>query len=228
MRKRHGTDPGSALPSQQVQEDSMASRRVHAYIGLGANVGDAAGTLAGAVRALAAMPGARLKAVSPLYRTRPVGVSDQPNFLNGVVGLEVSPGPDPETGALALLIALKQIERAFGRRQRERWGPRELDLDLLLFGPHRIKAERPAAGLSDDADRDTTQWLEVPHPAAAERLFVLAPLADLAPGLVPPGWPEAVSTARLRQERHEGPAAVLLVGEWDPHARSWTLTGGGS
>ena len=84
--------------------------------------------------ALAALPGARLRGVSNLYRTKPVGVEDQPDFLNAVVALDVPAGPDPATGATALLVALKDLERAFGRERRGRWGPRELDLDLLVFG----------------------------------------------------------------------------------------------
>jgi 2-amino-4-hydroxy-6-hydroxymethyldihydropteridine diphosphokinase len=173
------------------------TKRVRAYVGLGANVGDPRATLANAVRALAALPGVRLRGVSRLYRTRPVGVSDQPDFLNGAVALDVPAGPDPETGALALLAALKGLEAAFGRRQRGRWGPREIDLDLLVFGRHTLRAERPDG-----------RWLEVPHPLAQRRLFVLAPLSDLAPGLRPPGWGESVASARRRQEEVEGADAV--------------------
>ena len=176
-------------------------KRVRAYVGLGANVGEPRVALANAVRALAALPGVRLRGVSPLYETKPVGVTDQPDFLNAVVALDVPAGPDPETGALALLAALKSLEQAIGRVARQRWGPREVDLDLLVFGRHRIDARRP-----DD------RWLKVPHPEAQQRLFVLAPLADLAPGLVPPGWGESVATARRRQEGAEGSDAVRRVG----------------
>ena len=187
--------------------------RVRAYVGLGANVGEAATTLAAGVRALAALPGARLRGVSRLYATRPVGVVDQPDFRNAVVALDVPAGPDPASGALALLVALKRLERAFGRHERERWGPRELDLDLLVFGRARLEIERPPEGLPlslGKADR----LLIVPHREAAERLFVLAPLGDLVPGLVPPGWGETVASARARREEIEGPAAVRPVGRW--------------
>ncbi len=195
-------------------------RRVRAYIGLGANVGEAEATLARAVRTLASLPGVRLRAVSRLYLTKPVGVVDQPDFHNAVVALDVPQGPDPETGALALLIALKAMERAFGRHAGQRWGPRELDLDLLLFGRHRIRAERPiAARSSDPAERSEEHPLEVPHPAARKRLFVLAPLADLAPGLVPPSWGETVRSAHRRRERIEGPDAVRPIARWD--GRRW-------
>jgi 2-amino-4-hydroxy-6-hydroxymethyldihydropteridine diphosphokinase len=202
----------------------LAERRVRAYIGLGANVGDPERTLAEAVRALAALPGARLRGVSRLYATAPVGVTDQPEFRNAVAALDLPSGDDPETGALDVLTALKELERVFGRRRRRRWGPRELDLDLLVFGRHRIALERPPGARSMDADTDpikAAQLLRVPHPAAAERLFVLAPLADLAPRLVPPGWTETVDSARRRQETVEGRDAVRPVGDWDPGAGRW-------
>jgi 2-amino-4-hydroxy-6-hydroxymethyldihydropteridine diphosphokinase len=201
--------------------------RIRAYVGLGANLGDATATLAAGVHALAALPGVRLAGVSRLYATAPVGVLDQPEFRNAVVALDVPAGPEPETGALALLVALKGLERAFGRRERGRWGPRELDLDLLVFGRHALRAERPAAALSDDPTKPAVQWLEVPHAGARERLFVLAPLADLAPGLRPPGWGETVATARSRAEAVEGPAAVRPVAAWDTTTRAWRTTPAG-
>jgi 2-amino-4-hydroxy-6-hydroxymethyldihydropteridine diphosphokinase len=200
------------------------ARRVRAYIGLGANVGDARRTLGSAVAALAALPGARLRGVSRLYRTRPVGVTDQPDFLNAVAALDVPAGPDPATGATALLVALKHLERSFGRQRRGRWGPRELDLDLLLFGRNRIAIERPPAGAPLSASIDpgaAARLLEVPHPSMAERLFVLAPLADLAPRLVPPGWAETVETARRRQAEAEGRGAAEPVGTWSVDESAW-------
>jgi 2-amino-4-hydroxy-6-hydroxymethyldihydropteridine diphosphokinase len=188
-------------------------RRVRAYVGLGANVGDPEATLAAAVQALARLPAARLRGVSRLYLTRPVGVEDQPHFWNAVVALDVSAGPDPAAGAVGLLVALKGLERALGRRDRGRWGPRELDLDLLVFGRARLSLGRPPEGLSLDRGK-ADRLLEVPHRDAAERLFVLAPLSDLAPGLVPPGWSETVGAARRRREGMEGPDAVRPVARW--------------
>lgn len=187
---------------------------VRAYIGLGANVGRPADTLAAAVGALAALPGVRLRAVSRLYATDPVGVLDQPEFRNAVVALDVPAGPTPEDGAVALLVALKGLERAFGRQARERWGPREVDLDLLVFGRHRVETARPPEGRSDDPAKAALP-LTVPHAEAHRRLFVLAPLADLAPGLVPPGWGETVATARARQFTIEGPDAARPIARWD-------------
>jgi 2-amino-4-hydroxy-6-hydroxymethyldihydropteridine diphosphokinase len=201
---------------------------VRAYIGLGANVGDARRTLAAAVHALAAMPGVSLAGVSRLYVTRPVEVTDQPDFHNAAVALDVPAGPgsppDVEAGAVALLVALKSIERAFGRKERFRYGPRELDLDLLLFGDARVAVERPPEGRSDDPAK-AAKLLEVPHPEATRRLFVLAPLADLAPKLVVPGWPESVAEARARQESIEGPDAVRPVGRWDARRGVWAGRG---
>jgi 2-amino-4-hydroxy-6-hydroxymethyldihydropteridine diphosphokinase len=171
------------------------------------------------------MPNVRLRGVSRLYATEPVGVVEQPEFRNAVVALDVPRGPNPATGALALLIALKQIERAFGRQDRERWGPRELDLDLLVFGRHEIAVERPPDARSADPAKSTD--LIVPHRLAGERLFVLAPLADLAPRLVPPGWHETVESARRRRVAIEGADAVRPIAAWDVERRSWAPLAGG-
>jgi 2-amino-4-hydroxy-6-hydroxymethyldihydropteridine diphosphokinase len=193
----------------------MARRRgsVRTYVGLGANLGDVAATLETAIHVLAALPGVRLRGISRLYATTPVGVADQPEFRNAVAALDVPTGPDPEAGALALLIALKGIERAFGRRPRRRWGPREVDLDLLVYGRHAIRTGRPPAGRSEDPAKAELPLI-VPHPEARHRLFVLAPLSDLVPGLVPPGWRETVGTAAGRQRAMEGPNAVRAIAAW--------------
>lgn len=191
--------------------------RTRAYVGLGANVGDAAGTIAAAIHALDALPDSRLVAVSRLYATAPVGVVDQPEFRNAVAALDVPSGRDPATGALALLVALKALEHAFGRTPRARWGPREIDLDLLVFGRHRIEVPRPAAARSDDPAKAGLP-LVVPHAEAQRRLFVLAPLEDLAAGLVPPGWGETVATAAARRRLVEGEDAVRAIARWDGHA----------
>ena len=224
------------------------AHRVRAYIGLGSNVGKPAVTLARAVAALGALPGARLRAVSPLYVTAPVGVLDQPDFLNAVVALDVSAGADPEMGALALLRQLKELEVRLGRTPGRRWGPRVLDLDLLLFGRARILVERspnlasqavppggndapdPVGAVAEDrrtSGRDSglppqAKLLQVPHRDVGDRLFVLAPLADLAPRLVPPGWRETVMTARRRREQLEGPTAARSVGTWTGPTKGWT------
>jgi 2-amino-4-hydroxy-6-hydroxymethyldihydropteridine diphosphokinase len=197
--------------------------RVRVYIGLGANIGDARATLTAAVHALAALPGAEVIGVSRLYVTAPVGLMDQADFHNAVVALDVPAGPGANTGPIALLLALKSIERAFGRQDRVRNGPRELDLDLLIFGDEQMSVERPEAGRSPDPAK-ATRLLVVPHPEAHSRLFVLAPLADVAPALVPPGWPESVAQARARRESAEGASAVRAVAAWNGGSGSWNST----
>ena len=162
-----------------------ARRIVRAYIGLGSNVGDPARTLASAVEAIADLPGLWVAGVSRLYATAPWGVTDQPEFRNAAVAVDIRyDDRDPADAALGILGRLKTIERAAGRRRRRRWGPRELDLDLLVFGRHRIDVERSREARSVDAEADpakAAKRLEVPHRYLGERLFVLAPLADLAP-----------------------------------------------
>jgi 2-amino-4-hydroxy-6-hydroxymethyldihydropteridine diphosphokinase len=131
-----------------------------AYVGLGANLGDREGTIRAAV---AALPG--VVAVSSLRETDPVGKTDQPRFLNGVAAL------DTELSARELLDTLLTVERKLGRERRERWGPRTIDLDLLLYGDETV--DEPG--------------LTVPHPRLHERRFVLEPLAELDPELFVPG-----------------------------------------
>jgi 2-amino-4-hydroxy-6-hydroxymethyldihydropteridine diphosphokinase len=137
-----------------------------AFAGLGANLGDREQTLHAAAAALAAEDGIEVLAVSALRETEPVGVGEQPRFLNGAIAL------DTTLSARELLDRLLTVEQRFGRvRVPGEHGPRTLDLDLLLYGNERI--EEPG--------------LTVPHPRLHERRFVLEPLAELAPGLVVPG-----------------------------------------
>jgi 2-amino-4-hydroxy-6-hydroxymethyldihydropteridine diphosphokinase len=197
---------------------------VRAYVGLGANLGDAAATLADAVHALAAVAGLRVRGVSRLYATTPVGVIDQPDFRNAAVALDVgiARGVSPEAASASLLVVLKELERGFGRHQRQRWGPRELDLDLLVFGRHVVSVERPEAGRSANPTK-AAMPLTVPHVEARRRLFVLAPLEDLAPRLVPPGWGESVATAAARQRGLEGDDAARAIATWD--GEGWQALG---
>jgi len=137
-----------------------------AYVGLGANLGDRERTLRAAVDALDCEPGVEVVAVSTLRETEPVGVGEQPPYLNGVAALETT------LAARELLELLLAVEQRFGRvRVPGEHGPRTLDLDLLLYGD----------GLIEE------RGLTVPHPRLHERRFVLEPLAELAPGLVVPG-----------------------------------------
>jgi len=135
------------------------SAPVHAWVGLGGNVGDAIATVRAAIEALARLPDTRLLRASRLYRTPAWGVSEQADFINAVALLETS------LGARALLERMLGIERSFGRERRERWGPRILDLDLLLHG----------ADVIDDPG------LRVPHPHLHERAFALLPLLEVSP-----------------------------------------------
>ena len=137
-----------------------------AWIGLGANLGHPRQTLEQALLALKGLPESRIRAVSPAYWTAPWGLPDQPDFLNAVACLQTAQAP------LALLHDLLAIESGLGRaREGLRWGPRTLDLDLLLFGNERIHERE----------------LILPHPRLHERAFVLVPLVDLAPQLAIPG-----------------------------------------
>ena len=146
----------------------MSSVVERAFVALGSNLGDRRAQLAGALRALRATPSVRVVAVSDWIETEPVGgPPGQDRYLNGVVELETSLAPG------ALLLRLLEIERAAGRVRIEgqRDGPRTLDLDLLLFGDRRV--DEPG--------------LLVPHPRLEERVFVLQPLAQIAPERELPG-----------------------------------------
>ena len=137
-----------------------------AYVGLGANLGDRAATLTRAIDLLADRPGIDVVGVSSFRETDPVGYLDQPRFLNAAVAVETSLAP------AALLATLLEVERELGRvREGPRYGPRTVDLDLLLM---------------DDLVLDEP-GLEIPHPRLHERVFALEPLAELDPELVVPG-----------------------------------------
>lgn len=201
---------------------------VRAYIGLGANLGDAAATMAAGVAALEALPGVHVEAISKLYATAPWGFTDQPEFRNAAVAVDVvRRSGEVEADALALLASLKEIERSGGRQARARWGPRELDLDLLIYGRHRIDVDRSMGGRSIDADVDpekAAKRLEVPHRHLRERLFVLEPLADLAPRLIPVGWNETIETRRRAVAADEPPGSVRVVGTWDAASGRWVAS----
>ena len=136
---------------------------IDAYVGLGANVGDRMGNLRAALGRLHREPGFRVAGVSRVWDTAPVG-PPQPRYLNAAVRLSTLLSPR------STLRRLLEIEERLGRVRREHWGPREIDLDLLLFGERVVKEP----------------GLEVPHPRLHERIFVLAPLAEVAPFVVHP------------------------------------------
>lgn len=138
-----------------------------AWIGLGANLGDASHTVRAAIAALGELPGTRLTLASRLYATPAWGNEDQPPFVNAVASV------DTDLSAVALLQAMLALEQRFGRVRDPavHWGPRALDLDLLLFGEQVLDLPE----------------LKVPHPYLHERAFVLVPLAEIAADLAIPG-----------------------------------------
>lgn len=148
-----------------------------AFVALGANLADPVAQVRAALEALTRLPESRLLGTSSLYRTAPIGIHGQPDFINAVAALETSLAPQ------ALLATLFTIEAQFGRRRDYRHAPRTLDLDLLLYG---------------DETLDTPE-LQLPHPRMHLRAFVLAPLLEIAPECVIPGrgraaaWLPAVS-----------------------------------
>jgi 2-amino-4-hydroxy-6-hydroxymethyldihydropteridine diphosphokinase len=159
-----------------------ASAAATAYVGLGANLGDARGTVRQALEALSALPGTTAFGASPLYASESIG-AEGPDYINAVARLETSLEP------LALLAELQRIEATHGRERSYRNAPRTLDLDLLLYADQRI----------------ALPTLTVPHPRMHERAFVLMPLCDLDPQVVVPGRGDArtllaaVHGQRIRQ-----------------------------
>lgn len=138
----------------------MGTQRV--FLSLGSNVGDRAAQLSAGACALTTL--GQIISVSPVYETAPVGELNQPAFLNATVEIETALAP------LGLLNAVKSIENALGRTPRSHWGPREIDIDLVLWGDTVL----------------TSESLTLPHPEFRNRRFVLAPLADIAPDACDP------------------------------------------
>ena len=141
-----------------------------AYIGFGSNISDRQAYIHNALHRLAAEEGVILQKVSSLYETAPVGYEEQWEFLNGVAEIQTCLSPH------RLLHTLKKIETAVGRQHRIRWGPREIDLDLLIYGDVCLREE----------------GLIVPHPEMHRRRFVLVPFAEIASGVVHPVFGESI------------------------------------
>lgn len=190
------------MAREQGQRESVA------YVGVGGNVGRPEATLPAALAALAVADGVRGASASPVYRSSPVGGIAQPDFLNAVVRLRTTLPPHD------LLDMLLALESQFGRQRDERWGPRTLDLDVLLYDDIVLHHPR----------------LVVPHPELVERGFVLAPLADLAPSLRHPvegktiarllrAWRERAGEHEQRVERLETPLTGWPAMEGLPAAR---------
>lgn len=146
-----------------------------AYVGLGSNLGDKAANIKQALALLDTAAGVRLMRVAPSYRTAPVGYTKQDWFINTVAEIHTELAPH------ILLTLLLVLEKKLGRVRLQRWGPRTIDLDLLLYGREII----------------ATKELVVPHPHMHERAFVMVPLADLAPDIVIPGRGKAAELAQL-------------------------------
>ena len=165
----------AALPTESRSSDDSAPAVV-AYVGIGANLGNAPAAVRGAFEALAALPFTTVVRRSSLYGSAPVGTGG-PDYVNAVAAIETRLSP------LNLLSGLQRIENHAGRTRPWRWAPRTLDLDLLFHGDARI-------------DLPT---LTVPHPRWRERAFVLLPLAEIAPWLVSGAMTGAVADQAIRR-----------------------------
>lgn len=142
------------------------------YIGFGSNIGDQSAHIQNAIHALSKTEGITLRKISSIYKTDPVGYEAQAQFLNGVAAIQTNLPP------ISLLHTLKNIETEVGRQHRIRWGPREIDLDILIYGDLCLQTEK----------------LIIPHPEMHRRRFVLVPLAEIAPDFVHPILQETVHT----------------------------------
>jgi 2-amino-4-hydroxy-6-hydroxymethyldihydropteridine diphosphokinase len=168
----------------------------HAFLGLGSNLGERLDHLQQAVDLLDDDARTRVDAVSSVYETEPVGGPDQGPYLNLVVRVATRRSPS------ALLALANRVEAALGRVRAERWGPRTIDVDVLLYGDRVVRTRR----------------LHVPHPRLAERAFVLVPLIEVAPGLrLPDGTSAAAALARLAPVTGVSMIGTQVTG---PHGRS--------
>ncbi len=162
-----------------------------AYIALGSNLGDRIENLKRSLKLLNEEHGISVLSVSPVYETAPVGGPEQGPFLNACAALETDLPPEN------LLLQMLNIENLMGRAREEKWGPRLIDLDLLVYESEIIN----------------TELLELPHPRLAERGFVLVPLADIAPKLIVPGYNKTVAEL-LSQLSDTGGIKMFLPGNW--------------
>ena len=162
-----------ALPLTLPATNNESIFGLTAYIGLGTNLGDRWGALEIALREMHQPPIIHVERVSSVYETAPVGVTEQPDFLNAVARVATTLSPR------GLLDALLHLENKMGRVRTLRWGPRVIDLDLLIYGEAQVKLP----------------GLEIPHPRLRERGFVLAPLAEIAPELTLP--PDGKSALKI-------------------------------
>lgn len=164
----------------------MCKRMSIVYLSLGVNLGDRPAMLVKALSALDTLPEVRVLRISPVYESDPWGLTEQPKFLNIVVEIETAFSP------LELLHAVKDLEQRLGRQPARRWGPRCIDIDLILWGDTLVH----------------TPELAIPHQRFRERAFVLTPLADLAPAAVDP---ETGSTIAVLADRLGGAGLALYA-----------------
>jgi len=161
------------------------------FLGIGSNMGDPARNCAAAERCIAGLEGITVLRRSSLYRTQPVGVAEQGWFVNGVIEIRTS------LSSRSLLDALLMVEDAMGRIRTVRWGPRLIDIDILLYGQAVV----------DEHD------LIIPHPRLHTRRFVLVPLSEIAPHAVHPAF--GVSVGGLMERLEDTSTVEWLSGEWN-------------
>jgi 2-amino-4-hydroxy-6-hydroxymethyldihydropteridine diphosphokinase len=164
----HTCDVVHAVPWGRRRGSVRKPAMTRAFIGLGSNVGDRLRTLQHAVRCLGAIAGVQVTKLSSVYETEPIGPADQPWFLNAVAEITTNLSP------AALLLHTQAIERALGRVTTYRWGPRTIDVDILLYGTKRVN----------------TATLVIPHPELCHRAFVMIPLLELDPRMMLPDGTE--------------------------------------
>lgn len=166
---------------------------VTVHLGLGGNLGERMAALTEALALLESVDGMRRIACSSIYETEPWGITDQPNFLNLVAAFETTLPP------VDLLVACKSVEDRVGRTASYRWGPRLIDVDILLYGERVVDLSEPD--------------LQIPHPRITQRAFVLVPLAEISPDcVVPPGGP----TVQRLLEQVDGRDGVIRWGKAPP------------
>ena len=154
------------------------------YLGLGANLGNRLAALTEALVLLDTTPSMRMLSCSSVYETEPWGMVDQPQFLNLVAGFETTLSPQD------LLAGCKQVESQVGRTESYRWGPRQIDVDILLYGDAVVSSTQPE--------------LQIPHARLAERAFALVPLAEIAPDAVVPALGKQVAQLLSKVDGNEG------------------------
>lgn len=164
------------------------SRIVTAYLGLGANIGEPLTQLQQAIESIHYTHGICVNRISSVYETAPIGFEDQPSFYNVVIEVQTTLSP------FQLLSALSQIEKKMHRVRKVRWGPRTIDIDILLYDQRTIQ--------HDD--------LQIPHPRMTERAFVMVPLAELIPDVTVPGTEQLVQQ-RASELQLEQDVRVLSV-----------------